>query len=73
MHFEEAQKNQRENRSPRELSIAFDDSKSKNHQYWCFSIVSDESVAYINFLQILMVRLFVSYNGNKENWRDKSY
>jgi hypothetical protein len=33
MHFEEAQKNQRENRSPRELSIAFDDSKSKNHQY----------------------------------------
>jgi excinuclease ABC subunit C len=45
MHFEEAQKNQRENRSFRKLSIAINHCKSKITNIDVFSIVSDESAA----------------------------
>jgi excinuclease ABC subunit C len=56
--FEEAQ-NQRENRSFRKLSIAINHCKSKTLNIDdVFSIVS-ESAAYVNFLQIAMVRSFV--------------
>jgi excinuclease ABC subunit C len=49
MHFEEAQKNQRENRSFRKLSISINHCKSKITNIDVFSIVSDESAAYVNF------------------------
>jgi excinuclease ABC subunit C len=63
MHFEEAQ-NQREKRSPRELSIAFDDSKSKITNIDVFSIVSDESAAYQFFTNSSWFDYSFAYYGN---------
>jgi excinuclease ABC subunit C len=57
MHFEEAQK-KRENWNFGELPVPFYDCQPENYQYRCLSIVSDESAAYVNFLQISTVPSF---------------
>jgi excinuclease ABC subunit C len=51
MHFEEAQKNQRENRSFRKLSIAINHCKSKS-PILMFSQLFLMKVPHVNFLQI---------------------
>jgi hypothetical protein len=65
MHFEEAQK-KRENWNFGELPVPFYDCQPENYQYRCLSIVSDESAAYVNFLQISTVPSFDPYYGNQK-------
>jgi hypothetical protein len=61
------QEDKRKDRSAWELSIAPYYRKSKITNIDVFSIVSDESAAYVNFYKFHMVRLFaISYHGNQE-------
>jgi excinuclease ABC subunit C len=64
MHFEEAQ-DKRKSKCLK-LSIALHYRKSKITNIDVFSIVSDESAAYVNFFANFTFDYSISYHGNQE-------